>query len=258
MLAMERISLAGQLAELCLFDEALSLIAQGTPVILRRNGSDSLQYSRALFHAGWLRFLQGEFEQALPPLRQAMTIVETTTKGDDRGTLQILRTTLARALIESGQTGGEARTLLEQVIHELGPAQAQAGALAYARLPLAQWHTANGNYTEAESLLAFVDAAGTEVELELHIRAAATRAKILLGRGDLSAAVDHAATAFNLSVRDRGAENPRTARFALAYAQMLRGMREINQADRNRALALEREYRPRLEKAYPRSSAFRR
>lgn len=257
-LAMERISLAGQLAELCQFEEALSLIAQGTPVILRRNGSDSLQYSRALFHAGWLRFLQGEFEQALPPLRQAMTIVETTTKGDDRGTLQILRTTLARALIESGQTGGEARTLLEQVIHELGPAQAQAGALAYARLPLAQWHTANGNYTEAETLLAFVDAAGTEVELELHIRTAATRAKILLGRGDLSAAVDKAATAFNLSVRDRGAENPRTARYALAYAQMLRGMREINQVDRNRALALEREYRPRLEKAYPPSSAFRR
>ena len=257
-LAMERIGLAGQLAELCLFDEALSLLAQGTPVILRRNGSHSLQYSRALFHTGWLRFLQGEFDLALPLLRQAMTIVETKTKGDDRGTLQILRTTLARALIESGQANDEARKLLEQVIHEFGPAQAQASTLTYARLPLAQWHTANGNYTEAETLLAFVDAAGTEVELELHVRAAATRAKILLGRGDLSAAVDQAATAFNLSVRDRGAENPRTARYALAYAQMLRGMREINQADRDRSLALEREYRPRLEKAYPRSSAFRR
>ena len=257
-LAMERIGLAGQLAELCLFDEALSLLAQGTPVILRRNGSHSLQYSRALFHTGWLRFLQGEFDLALPLLRQAMTIVETKTKGDDRGTLQILRTTLARALIESGQANDEARKLLEQVIHEFGPAQAQASTLTYARLPLAQWHTANGNYTEAETLLAFVDAAGTEVELELHVRAAATRAKILLGRGDLSAAVDQAATAFTLSVRDRGAENPRTARYALAYAQMLRGMREINQADRDRSLALEREYLPRLEKAYPRSSAFRR
>lgn len=258
MLAMERITLAGQLAELCEFDEALALLAQGTPVTLRRNGAQSLHYSRALFHTGWLRFLQGEFELALPLLRQAERIVATKSGGQDLSVLQILRTTLARALIESGQTGSEARALLEQVIREHQARQAESSTLTYARLPLAQWHTANGNYAEAEKLLAFVDAAAAEVELELHARAAATRAKIFLARGDQAKAMAHAATALELSVQDRGRENPRTARYALAYAQMLRSAAPISAADQQRARALEQEYRPRLEKAYPPSSAFRR
>lgn len=58
--------------------------------------------------------------------------------------------------------------------------------------------------------------------------------------------------AYELTLRDAGAEHPRTARYALAYARALRQAGEADQAQ-----ALEREYLPRLARAYPADSAFR-
>lgn len=252
-LAMERVAFTDSLAEYGLFDEAATMLAQGMPVILQRNGAHSIQYARAVFHAGWLQYLMGEFELALPLLREALAIHDAIVDGRDAGWLQVLRTTLATVLIESGRADAEARALLDAVIRERGTTEAAMLGLVYARLPLARWHVANGDYAAAEVLLAQVDAVGTSVESELHARAADTRASMALARGDQDTALRLAQSAHAITLAERGTENPRTARYALAYAQVLRAAGDIDQAQ-----ALERTYRPRLERAYPASSAYRR
>jgi serine/threonine-protein kinase len=250
-LAMEQLSFTDRLAEHGLFDEAAGLLAQGMPVILRRNGADSVQYAQAVFHAGWLAFLRGEFDLAVPQLEEALSIHERVVEGRDLGLLHVLRTTLAQALIESGHANARARELLDTVIAERSAAGAQSVGLVYARLPLAQWHAANGQFEAAQDLLDQVDAVGSSVEMELHARAAATRALIASARDEQSVALHHAQSAYAMILKDRGVENPRTARYALAYAQALRA--SGNGAS---ALALEHDYQGRLIRAYPPGSAF--
>lgn len=252
-LAQERMAFTDRLAEHGLFDEAQALLAQGMPVIVRLNGKDSMQYVRARFHAGWLGVLRGEFDLAVPQLREALARHQALVEGHDHGFLQVLRTTLATALIESGATDSEARDLLHMVIQERSRADAHLLALAYARLPLAQWHVSHGEHTQAEALLDQVEAVGSGIEQELHARAAATRSAILHARGDLEGALRLARSAYEILLGDRGAENPRTTRYALAYAQALRVAGETVQAE-----ALEREYQPRLERLYPPTSEYRR
>lgn len=252
-LALERLSFTDRLAEHGLFEEANAMLALGMPVIVRLNGENSLQYVRARFHAGWLGVLRGEFELAIPQLREALARHEALSDQRDQGLRLVLRTTLATALIESGSATAEARELLENVISERSSAEAPEIALAYARLPLAQWHVSHGEYPPAEVLLDQVDAVGAGVELELHARAAATRAAILQARGDRQGALRLAQDAYQILLRDRGEENPRTARYALAYARALRATDALDEAE-----ALEREYRPRLERLYPLTSAYRR
>ena len=252
-LAMERLSFTDRLAEHGLFEEADAMLEQGMPVILRLNGENSLQYVRARFRAGWLGVLRGEFEMAIPQLREALARHEALSNERDHGLRQILRTALATALIESGNANSEARELLHSVIRERSSAEAPMVGLAYARLPLAQWHLSHGEYPQAEALLDQVDAVGAGVERELHARSAATRAAILHARGDREGALRLAQGAYQILLGDRGAENPRTARYALAYAHALRSAGALDEAE-----TLEREYRPRLERLYPPTSAYRR
>ena len=251
-LAAERLALTDRLAESGLFDEAKAMLALGMPVILERNGASSSQYAKALFHAGWLNYLQGRYGAALPSMRQAVRIHEQLVDGRDRGMLQVLRTTLAQVLIESGQANAEAYALLEAVIAERSQGDAHPIGLAYARLPLAQWHAARGNAEAAGALLDQVDAVGPAVEREVHARAAATRAAILSAQGDTAGAVTQAKSAYALMLRDRGRRNPRTVRYALAYAQALSVI-----GDHSGAQALRSEYQPRLLHTYPPDSVFR-
>lgn len=255
MLARARVGFVETLAEQGLFDEANASLAAGMPVILRRNGANSPAYAHAVFQAGWLEFLRGEFDLAVPRLREALAIHEASLESRDTHRLHVLRTTLAQALIESDRADAESRALLESVILERSTLDdtVRALGLAYARLPLAQWHVMHDEYETAEVLLDQVEAVGAGVEAEVHARAAATRSMIRRAQGDAVGALRLAQSAYDITLRDRGAENPRTARYALAYAQALRATGEIVQAD-----ALEREYRPRLENLYPPTSAFRR
>ena len=181
--AMDRVIGAEMLAGRGLFAEAAASLEEGTPVVLRSNGAQSTQYALAVFNAGWLKYLLGEFDAAVPLLRQALGIYETAVDGRDNDRLPVLRTDLAKALIESGRADAEARALLETVIAARSTAQADTHQLAYAHLPLARWHVAHRQYTEAEHLLDLVDAAGNRVEPEIHMHVANTRAAILRARG---------------------------------------------------------------------------
>lgn len=251
-LAAERVGMTDRLAEAGLFAEARQLVTLGLPVILERNGGRSSQYAKALFHAGWLEALQGRHAQALPPMRQALAIHEGRVEGRDRGMLQVLRTTLAQVLIESGQANAEARALLDAVIAERSEGDANPIGLAYARLPLAQWHAARGEGAEARTLLDQVEAVGASVEQEVHARAAATRATILLAEGDRAAATLQARAAYEKMLADRGPGNPRTVRYAVAYARILAA-----NGDHTAARALQAEYLPKLAQVFPADSAYR-
>lgn len=251
-LAMERMVMTDRLAEHGLFDEAEALAERALPVILQRNGAASTQYARAVFHAGWLRYLRGEFAQALPLLREALAIHSGAIAGPDLAVLQTLRTTLGQVLIESGQANDEARALLERVVLERSTGEVSDLELAYVRLPLAQWHAAQGDHATAERLLQQVEAVGDGVELELHARAAATRSRMLDAQGDRGGAREQARRAYEYMLGDRGADNPRTVRLAIAYAKALRAAGQTAPAQ-----ALERTYGPRLHALYPAGSVYR-
>lgn len=251
-LAMDRIRFSETLANNGLFADAAATLADGMALILKHNDKRSTQYAQAVFQAGWLKFHLGQFDAAVPLVRQAHDIQRTAVQGRDNNRLQVLRVTLAMALIESGRADAEARGLLESVIAAKGPA-ALPVVLAFPRLPLAQWLVIHGEYDQAEALLDQVQAIGDQGVPELHARAASTRAKILRARGDQAGALDLLRAAFEVVKRGHGAEQPLTARYALAYALALRSAGEVAQAE-----ALEHAYRPLLERAYPPDSAFRR
>ena len=252
-LAMDRVSFTERLAEQGLFDEAAELLAAGMPVILQKNGARSTQYALARFNAGWLKYLMGEFDAAVPLLRDALGIYDAAVNSRDNGRIQVLQVTLATALIDAGRADVEARALLEAVIRDRESEGPDAIGLPYARLPLARWNVINGHYAEAETLLDKVEAFGNRVEPELHARASATRASIRRAQGDHAAALRLDKSAYEITLSVRGPRNPRTARYALAYARALRMI-----GDTAEARALESEYRVRLENGYPPDSVFRR
>ena len=195
----------------------------------------------------------GEFDAAVPLLRDALGIYDAAVNSRDNGRIQVLQVTLATALIDAGRADVEARALLEAVIRDRESEGPDAIGLPYARLPLARWDVINGRYAEAETLLDKVEAFGNRVEPELHARASATRASIRRAQGDHAAALRLDKSAYEITLSVRGPRNPRTARYALAYARALRMI-----GDTAEARALESEYRVRLENGYPPDSVFRR
>ena len=251
-LAIDRIMLARFLAESGLFEEADALFAKALPVILRHNGAHSTQYGRALFSAGLLAHEQGRFDAAEQLLRQSHDIQAAAVGERDSHLLQVIRVVLSTTVLASGDANDEVRAWLYSVIAVRSQWDIAEGPLAYARLPLAHWHVLRGEHEQAERLLDQVEAVGNHVEPELHARAAATRAMILRARGDAEGALRLDQSAFEITARDRGAGHPRAARYALMYARALRAAGEITQAE-----SLEREYRPRLQAAFPPNSAFR-
>lgn len=252
-LAVARVGFAGTLAGSGLYEEAAALFAEEIPNVLRHNGAGSTQYARALFSAGLFEYERGEFDRAEPLLRQALAIHVTATGENDQNSVQVARVVLATTRIASGRADAEARTLLESVMAIRAATDFPEAPLAFARLPLAQWHVMHGEYAKAEVLLDQVEAVGNRVGLELHARAAATRALILRARGDAQGALRLEASAYDITLRDRGRAHPRAAHYALAYARALRAAGKAADAG-----ALEREYRPRLEAAFPSTSAYRR
>jgi serine/threonine-protein kinase len=251
-LATDRVMLARILGDAGLFEEADALFAKGLPDILRHNGAHSTQYGRALFSAGLLAYERGQFDAAEKLLRQSHAIQAAAVGERDSHLLQVIRVVLCTTLLASGDASDEVRAWLDSVIAIRSQWDIAEGPLAYARLPLAHWHVLRGEHDEAARLLDQVEAVGSHVEPELHARATATRAMILRARGDASGALRLDQSAYEITSRDRGAGHPRTARYALIYARALRAAGEITRAE-----ALERYYRPRLDAAFPPTSAFR-
>ena len=251
-LATDRVMLARLLGDAGFFEEADALFAKGLPDILRHNGAHSTQYGRALFSAGLLAYERGQFDAAEQLLRQSHDIQAAAVGERDSHLLQVIRVVLSTTLLASGNASDEVRAWLDSVIAVRTQWDIAEGPLAYARLPLAHWHVLRGEHEEAASLLDQVEAVGSHVEPELHARAAATRAMILRARGDAAGALRLDQSAYEITLRDRGVGHPRAARYALMYARALRAAGEIAQAE-----ALEHAYRPRLEAAYPPTSAFR-
>jgi serine/threonine-protein kinase len=231
----------------------VALLAAATPVILQRNGARSTQYALAVFTAGWVRYLLGEFDAAVPLLREALELFQSSVGERDNDRLPVLRVDLAMALIDAGQAGPEARTLLEAVVAARTAAHRDTSELAYARLPLARWFVAHREYDQATTLLDLVEAVGDRIEPEMHARVASTRAQVLRARHDDAGALEQDRRAYELTLRDVGSEHPRTARLALAYAGALRAAGRGAEAQ-----ALERTAAPIVEQAYPATSAYRR
>ncbi len=250
-LALDRVSLAGLLVNAGVFTEAAELLAQARPVILHRNGENSSQYARAIFMTGLLEHEQGRFHDAEQLLRQALAILERAGEGGSHRS-QVMRVVLATSLIESGRADDEARSLLETVVAARSASDFPDVGLAYARLPLAQWHMRNAGHSTANSLLDQVGAVGDRVEPELHARSATTRALIMEALGDRAAALHARQSAYDITLAAMGERHPRTALHALWYARALR-----DNGDSDSALALESRFRPLFEQAYPPTSAYR-
>ena len=250
-LAREQLQLARMLAEHGRFAEAEALIARATPAVLARDGARSTQYAHALFSDGRLHYLRGEFDAAVPLLRQALAVLESVVGDSDNSRLPVMRVDLANALIDSGQVDAEPRALLDAVVAARSAAQDDSEELAYAWLPLARWLAGNHRDAEALDLLRKVDAVGTRIEPEMHARVASTRASILRS-GDPEAALAEHRRAFELTRADVGDAHPRTARLALAYARALRAAGQVEPA-----AAIERDAAGIVERAYPASSAYR-
>lgn len=251
-LATERVAFAGSLVAWGLYEESATLLDEGIPVILRHNGASSIQYARALFNAGLLEHGRGEFDKAEELLRESHAIYGAAVGENDRHLLQVVRVVLASTLIVSGRANPEARGLLESVMAVRAKSDVPDVSLAYARLPLAQWHVMHEEYAEAERLLDQVEAVGKRVELEMHAQSAATRASILRARGDAEGALRLHRSAYEITLRNSEAAHPQTAVYALTYA---RALREAGKAAA--AGMLESEFQPRLEAAFPPTSAHR-
>lgn len=250
-LALDRLTLAGLLVNAGIYAEAAGLLDRARPVILRRNGDNSSQYARAIFMTGLLEYEQGRFHEAEKFVRQALAILTSVDEGSSHRS-QVMRVVLATSLIESGRADDEARALLETVVAARSVSDVADVGLAYARLPLALWHTRNAGYSTAEVLLDQVDAVAERVEQELHARAATTRALVSEASGDGAAALRARQSAYDITLADMGERHPRTARHALMYARALR-----ERGDADAALALESRFRPLFEQAYPANSAYR-
>ncbi len=237
-LARERVVLAVSLAESGVYEEAVALLSEGTTVILRKHGKNSARYAWALFSAGLIEYERGNFIKAEHFLRESHSIYVSAVGGNDRHFLQVIRVVWATALIASGHADPKARSLLESVMEVRASFDVADVALAYARLPLAQWHVINGELAKAEALLVQVEAVGKRVELELHARSAATRAFIMHANGNLQGALRFHQSAYEIAKRDRGSKHPRVAYYAINYANALRLAGETGKAQ-----SLEREYR---------------
>ena len=73
-----------------------------------------------------------------------------------------------------------------------------------------------------------------------------------MAEGNPADAALQAKAAFEMMLADRGPTNPRTIRYAVAYARILAAS-----GDRDIAQALQDEYLPRLAQVFPADSAYR-
>jgi hypothetical protein len=213
-----------------------------------RTGGDHESASRDL---GRHYAAVGEFDRALPLLREGLAAARARFDGEDPRVLNAI-TALAAALIDSGDAGDEARTLLEEATQAWAHKD-DAGSIhpAPARLALAEWFARHGDAVSARHWLDQLELEGRTTEPTVRARALQVRALLARAAADVAAAHAFDESAWTL-LRDRlGETHPLTLRAALQRAADLRERGDADAAD-----TLGHQVRPALERALPAGSAF--
>jgi serine/threonine-protein kinase len=193
----------------------------------------------------------GEFERALPLLRDGLATARARFDAEDPRVLNA-QASLAVALLDSGDAGDEAHTLLEQAT-QAWSRKDDAGSIhpALARVGLAEWFERHGDAVAARHWLDMLEIEGRTTEVPIRACALQVRARLARAANDIAAAHAFDESAWTL-LRDRfGETHPLTLRAALRRAADLRERGDTNAAD-----TLEHQVRPALERALPGDSVF--
>ncbi|MEP6511120.1 MAG: tetratricopeptide repeat protein, partial [Dokdonella sp.] len=235
------------------YDAALPLLQSALADEEHLNGKDSGESLNVLLEIARRYLLIGEADSALPLLR---TIVELRSQRYDAHDPRVLhaKTMLAMALLELGHADDEARTLLDQA--GVGWAtKDDPGAIdaPYTSLALAQWFVMNGDFVQAEPLLARIESADATGDVWVRAGAGVLRASIARRRGDTPAALRDEEAVWKQLRDTAGALHPQTARVGLSLALDLRTAGQTVQAE-----TLEKELRPVVERELSANSVRRR
>jgi serine/threonine-protein kinase len=235
------------------YDEAAQQLQKLDAGMLHLYGKDSGEYSLVLVGRGRHHALLGEYERALPSLREALQFRSKRYDAQDPRVLSV-SILLAMALVDAGDAGNEAQALIEAAVAGWATKdEPHAVDAAVVPVALAQWQVARGEFAAAERTLDAVEAPTSLRDLWLDSRADLLRAAIARHRGDTDGVLRAEQRAWQ-RLRDRvGAEHPQAARHGLLLA------RDLRAAGRNtEARELEAQLRPVFERSFPPDSAFRR
>jgi tetratricopeptide (TPR) repeat protein len=231
--------------------EALAQLEQVRSKLEQLGRTDSGDYESVQMELGRHHALTGQFQRAMPLLREGLAAASRRFAAHDPRVL-VGAAQLAGALIDSGDAGEEAQRLLEDAMagwrHKDDPGTIHPMP---ARVALAQWRALHDDPT-ATALLEPVFAHGDDVEVSVRAHAYAVRATVERRRGDRDAAMRSEREGWNLLVEKLGQRHPLSARAGLRLAQGLRGIGHVEEAQ-----SLEQRLRPLLEAALPVDSAWR-
>jgi len=233
--------------------EALDALERAQAMYAALSGTASGDHESVVRDLGRHHAATGEFERALPLLREGLAAAIARFDADDPRVLDA-RTALATAWLDAGDAGEEARALLDTAVRAWARKDDPGSVRpALARVMLAQWHARHGDAAAARALLDAPLAQGQAIEPPVQARALQVRALLARAAGDRAAAHAFDEAAWTL-LRDRlGASHPLTLRAALRRAADLR-----EAGDGAAAAALETPAREALARALPPGSAFLR
>ncbi|ANB19577.1 serine/threonine-protein kinase [Dokdonella koreensis] len=251
--ALYRLRLAQILDQAGRYPAALQRLEEALADQVRLNGSDSGEAVAVMLATGEHYLLTGQYARAQASLRPALDASLARYDTDDPRVLHA-RTLLARVLIDSGEAGAEARSLLDAAQAGWASKDDPGATLApYTPLAQAHWLFATGDAVQATALLDRVEAPATRADAWVLAQSRLLRAEIARHTGDAEAALRAEEAAWRALDAAFGAGHPQVARLGLRYAASLRAAGR--DAD---AQALEAASRPVLEAAFPADSAFRR
>lgn len=199
------------------------------------NGTDSGEYAAVRLEIARRRMLLGEFDAAIPALRELAAAAEQRYDADDPRTAQA-RMLLAQALLDSGNANTEAREMAAAANAAwLGKDDPGAPAALDAAATLAQWFAMQGDAASAQPLLARVTATDSRADLWTRARADLARGTLARARGDTAAELEAGRAAYE-RLRDKaGADHPQTVRVGMQLARRLRAAGESGAVDHTEA-----------------------
>ncbi len=235
------------------YDEVAQRLPKLDADTARVHGKDSGEYAFVLSARARHHVLLGEYERALPLLRESLRFRRARYHEQDPRVLSAA-IQLVTTLLDSGDAGEEAHALVEAVTTGWATKDdPRAFDASAAPVALAQWQVARGELEAAEQTLDAIGAPTALRDIWLDARADLLRVAIARQRGDAESVVQAGERAWQ-RLRDAvGAQHPQAARYGLMLARDLRGVDRSAEADE-----LERQLRPVFEHAFPPDSAFRR
>ncbi|MBZ0223005.1 MAG: serine/threonine-protein kinase [Dokdonella sp.] len=216
------------------------------------DGKDSGEYAAVQVEMARRQLLLGQFDTALPLLRELLARANARYGADDPRTLQ-RQALLGQGLLDAGQADAQARTALEAAEQGwAGKDFADPPAALAVAASLAQWFAEHGDAASAQSRLARVRAAAARTDAWTRLRADLAEVSLARQRGDQAAARDALRVAWDRLREEVGSSHPQAARIGLRYAQALREAGHVQEA-----AALTASLQAIVERAFPPDSAFR-